>query len=73
MKLLCFSMNDIVASRIILSEIMFNLSSPKNKRLINALLSKTEKSNSGMHLSWPRDLYKHFQKVGNFLILSCHC
>ena len=44
-------MNEIVASRIILFETMFNLSSPNNKRLLSASLSKTEKSNSGMSLS----------------------
>ena len=41
-------MNEIVASRIILFETMFNLSSPNNKRLLSASLSKTEKSNSGL-------------------------
>ena len=51
MEPLRFSMNEIVASRIILLEKMFNLPSTNNKRLSSASLSKTEVSNRRMSLS----------------------
>ena len=48
MEPLSFSINEIVASKIILFETMFGFLSPNNKRLPSVLLSNTERSNNGM-------------------------
>ena len=65
MSRLVFSMKEIVAPKIILFETSFNFSSPNNKRLLNAALSKTANPIAECLQADQRDLFEHCQQIGS--------